>query len=102
MTHRLKRLANLIKNNQGQIVQQWKMRVASLPRTKHWDEPLLVDHMPDLLREISEALMAPPNLLMFEQPAHGPKKHGESRFALGFDVQEVVAEYNLLREILQQ
>jgi signal transduction histidine kinase len=98
----LKRLADIITDHQQQIIDDWKSKARELPRARYLDEPLLVDHMPDLLKELSTALVAAPNLSLFEISAHSSRKHGESRFALGFDVEQVLAEYNLLRETLQR
>ena len=105
MSDDLRRLASLVgnKESQTQIINQWKNAVRKLPRAAHLDEPLLLDHIPNLLDEISSALTNAQNVSILEMKVHkSAEEHGAVRFKLGFDVEEVVAEFGLLRDIVQQ
>src|SRR5262245_21027759 len=82
---------------------QWKEAARKLPGAEHLDEPLLVDHMPQLLHEVSSALTEAPNLSILEiRSQKSAAEHGAVRFQLGFDVEEVIAEFGLLRDVLQR
>ena len=69
-----------------------------LPSAKHLDTPTLNDHVPALLDELVTAFRLvsdqtiPEALLEGSPPVHGLQRHQD-----GFDIVEVVAEYNILR-----
>src|SRR4030095_9738798 len=73
-----------------------------LPVAQHLDTPTLNDHVPDLLDELATALLTESDESMVEARLEGsPKAHGLERLRAGFDIVEVVAEYNVLRNALQ-
>jgi two-component system phosphate regulon sensor histidine kinase PhoR len=103
MNEYLSRLATLVEERQSQIIDQWKAVARKLPRAQRLDEPLLLDHMPQILHELSSALIHAQSLSIIEMRAHkSAKEHGAIRFQLGFDVEEVIAEFGLLRDAMQQ
>jgi len=103
MNENLNRLSTLIQQRQKEISDRWKATARKLPRTERLDEPLLLDHMPQMLRELSEALTDAQTHSVLEVRAHySAKEHGAIRFQLGFDVEEVVAEFGLLRDVIQE
>ena len=103
MNDHLSRLATLVDEKQDQIIDQWKAAASKLPRARHLTDPLLLDHMPQMLDELSSALIEAQSLSIIEMRAHkSAKEHGAIRFQLGFDVEEVVAEFGLLRDVVQQ
>ena len=65
------------------------------------DVPTLNDHIPDLLEELACELEACSEGSMIEGLKDYPVTHGLDRLRLGFDVEEVVAEYNALRGVIQ-
>jgi signal transduction histidine kinase len=72
--------------------------VKQLPSAKHLDEPALNDHVPALLDELVAAFESRSDETIPEALLHGtPPEHGMDRHRVGFDIVEVVAEYNILR-----
>jgi signal transduction histidine kinase len=103
MNENLTRLSTLIVERRNQIIDQWKTAAYRLPRAENLDELLLLDHMPQMLNELSSALTEAESLSILEMRAHkSAVEHGVIRFQLGFDVEEVIAEFGLLRDVLQQ
>ena len=94
----LNKLAELIKQERQTLLSQWRLQVRALPSAKHLDTPTLNDHMPSLLGELAKELRSnsestiPEALLEESPPAHGLQRLQEA-----FDIEEVVAEYNILR-----
>jgi two-component system, OmpR family, phosphate regulon sensor histidine kinase PhoR len=77
---------------------QWRQQVKQLPSAKNLDLPALNDHIPDLLDEIAAALQSRSRETIPEAMAEGsPPAHGLQRLQESFEIEEVVAEYNILR-----
>jgi two-component system, OmpR family, phosphate regulon sensor histidine kinase PhoR len=100
--HDLSRFAELIQRHREDLLGKWRDEVRLLPAASDLDTPTLNDHIPPLLDELAAALRASQfqSILDFEL-ANSPKQHGLQRLRAGFDIVEVVAEYNILRELLQ-
>jgi signal transduction histidine kinase len=97
----LKWFAETIRQRRGQLLERWRGEVRRLPAARNLDVPTLNDHIPPLLDGLITALLAgrAESVLDLELE-HSPRIHGTERFRAGFDIVEVVAEYNILREIL--
>ena len=98
----LDKLAALIRQERESLLEQWRGDVRHIPGATDLDTPTLNDHIPDLLEELATTLQAEQDNAMRE--AHmelNPKAHGLQRLRDGFDIVEVVAEYNVLRSALQ-
>jgi signal transduction histidine kinase len=94
----LNRLASLIKEQRTDVLSQWRKQVRELPSARNLDNPTLIDHMPGLLDELIAALKRSPDLTIPQALAgQSPTAHGLQRIEDGFDIEEVVAEYNILR-----
>jgi signal transduction histidine kinase len=94
----LNQLAALIREERDALLERWRQQVKQLPSAKHLDIPALNDHIPDLLNEIAAALQARSRETIPEALAEGsPPAHGFQRLQEAFDIEEVVAEYNILR-----
>ena len=94
----LDKLAALIKQEQTVLLSQWRQQVKELPSAKHLDTPTLNDHIPGLLDELAVALRSRSDETIPEALCVGtPPAHGLQRVQDGFDIEEVVAEYNILR-----
>ena len=99
----LDRLAALIKQEHHDLLVRWRQQVRQLPSAKHLDTPTLNDHIPQLLDELVTALRAMSDETISEALCEGsPPAHGLQRVADGFDIAEVVAEYNILRGCLHE
>ena len=97
----LNHLANLIKKERQTLLSQWRLQVRELPSARHLDTPTLNDHMPNLLDELvtelkSNSEQTIPEVLL----EASPREHGLQRLQEAFDIEEVVAEYNILRGCL--
>jgi two-component system phosphate regulon sensor histidine kinase PhoR len=94
----LGKLAALIKHEQATLLSRWREQVRLLPSAKGLDTPTLNDHVPPLLDELALAFQQaaeaaiPKPLIEGSAPLHGSQRYQE-----GFDMVEVVAEYNILR-----
>jgi two-component system phosphate regulon sensor histidine kinase PhoR len=94
----LNELAALIKRERDALLSQWREQVRQLPSAKDLDTPALNDHVPALLDELVTAFHSLSDQTIPEALLEGsPPVHGTQRFQDGFDIVEVVAEYNILR-----
>ena len=94
----LDRLAALIVSKRELLLSWWREQVRQLPSAKHLDVPTLNDHVPALLDELAAALRDVDDQTIAEALVEGnPPIHGLERYEHGFDIIEVVSEYNILR-----
>ena len=98
----LDQLAALIRRERDTLLSGWRQQVRKLPAAQHLDTPTLNDHVPQLIEELAAALQARsgetiPEALSETSPEASPPAHGLQRVADGYDIEEVVAEYNILR-----
>jgi two-component system, OmpR family, phosphate regulon sensor histidine kinase PhoR len=94
-------LAALIRSERGTLLAEWRQVVGQLPVTRGLDVPTLNNHIPDLLDELADELEAYSDESMVGELKKNSVIHGLDRLRLGFDVEEVVAEYNALRGVIQ-
>lgn len=94
----LNQLAALIKQERQALLVNWRIQVRALPSARHLDIPTLNDHMPGLLDELAAELKSNSELTIPEALLEeSPQAHGLQRLQDAFDIEEVVAEYNILR-----
>lgn len=94
----LVRLAGLIRRDRDAVLARWRQQVRQLPSARDMDTPTLNDHVPVLLEELAQALQSVSDESIPEAMLEGsPPMHGIQRCKDGFDIVEVVAEYNILR-----
>jgi two-component system, OmpR family, phosphate regulon sensor histidine kinase PhoR len=94
----LNTLAGLIEREREALLSRWRLQVKQLPSAKHLDTPTLNDHVPELLAELAAAFRSIADQTIPEALVEGtPSAHGLQRHQDGFDIVEVVAEYNILR-----
>lgn len=94
----LDQLAVLIVQEREALLLRWRQQVRELPSARDLDVPTLNDHIPRLLVELAEALQLKSEQSIPEALSEGsPKTHGFQRLQDAFDIEEVVAEYNILR-----
>jgi two-component system phosphate regulon sensor histidine kinase PhoR len=95
----LDKLAALIKQERDALLSRWRQQVRQLPSAQHLDSPTLNDHIPGLLDELATALESRSDETIPEALSEGspPARGGLQRVQDGFDIEEVVAEYNILR-----
>jgi len=94
----LNELAALIRQERDALLSSWRQQVRQLPSARNLDTPTLNDDGPQLLDELADALKSRSDRTIPEALAKGsPPVHGVVRFREGYDIEEVVAEYNILR-----
>ncbi len=97
----LNELAALIRRERDTLLSQWRGQVRNLPSAKDLDTPALNDHVPPLLDELVDAFRLVSDQTIPEALLEGsPPAHGMQRFQDGFNIVEVVAEYNILRSCI--
>ncbi|HUF19920.1 MAG TPA: HAMP domain-containing sensor histidine kinase [Burkholderiales bacterium] len=94
----LEQLAMLIRSERESLLSRWREQVRGLSSAQHLDAPTLNDHLPQLIEELACALEARSDETIPEAlDATSPPIHGLQRVEDGYDIEEVVAEYNILR-----
>ena len=94
----IEKLAELINQQRDAILARWRKQVRELPSARQLDVPSLNDHMPLLLVELALVLKSKTDQTIPEALSDGSAPaHGLQRASEDFDIQEVVAEYNILR-----
>jgi signal transduction histidine kinase len=94
----LDELARLIERDREDLLARWRAQARELPAARNLDVPTLNDHIPLLLVELAAALRAGTDETIPHALLDGsPPIHGLQRVKDAFDIEEVVAEYNVLR-----
>ena len=94
----LDRLPALIRRERDALLYRWREQVRELPSAQHLDVPTLNDHVPQLIDALAAALKARSGDTIPEALSEAsPPAHGLQGVQDGFDIVEVVAEYNILR-----
>src|SRR5688572_32652339 len=94
----LDQLAALVKQERQALLSRWRQQVRHLPSARQLDVPTLNDHIPGLLDELAAALQSKSDQTIPEALSESsPPAHGLQRLQEAFDIEEVTAEYNILR-----
>lgn len=94
----LDQLAALVIKEREALLSRWRRQVRHLPSASQLDVPTLNDHIPGLLDELAAALRSKSDQTIPEALSESsPPAHGLQRLQEAFDVEEVTAEYNILR-----
>lgn len=94
----LDQLATILVRDRDLLLANWRKQVRQLPSAKNLDTPTLNDHIPLLIDELAAALRKKDEETISESLREGsPPAHGLQRVHDGFDIEEVVAEFNILR-----
>jgi signal transduction histidine kinase len=100
-TQNLQRLAALINDRRDELLADWRTQVRLLPGAADLDAPTINDEVPHLLNSLAEELIRHSEEVDAEVRG-ASAEHGLLRWQAGFDVTEVVAEYNILRCCVQE
>lgn len=96
--HDLDQLCALVRREREALLARWRERVRQLPSAQHLDAPTLNDHVPRLIEELARAFETRSDETIAEALRAGSSSaHGSQRVLDGYDIEEVVAEYNILR-----
>jgi len=98
MVNDLQNLGDLLARESPALMARWRQQVRELPSARHLDIPTLNDHVPQLVQELTVALRSKSEQTISEALKEtSPHAHGLQRLQEAFDIEEVVAEYNILR-----
>src|SRR5215471_1836848 len=95
----VRRLSDFIRARREDIVQDWASRVQSLSPARELSNSAIVDHLPLILARVAD---------MVEAAQTGkavslgdlPRRHAVDRLGRGFDFDQIVVEFNLLRRAI--
>jgi two-component system phosphate regulon sensor histidine kinase PhoR len=97
MINQLPALAVALHANRATLFASWQAVVCELPGAANLDGPALRDHIPQFIDEMIAAIARRDEEAVGQGGAGSPLEHGIQRLAAGFDIKEVVREYNVLR-----
>jgi signal transduction histidine kinase len=98
MNPKLTALAAVLREQKATVVSRWKAVVSELAGAEGLDAPTLRDHIPQFLDEMITAIASPNDFAVVGSSGLGsPLEHGAQRLDAGFNIKEVVVEYNILR-----
>ena len=90
------RLAALIEEQKDEIIARWSRRVHQVLGLNANEQPQLIDHLPDLLDELSTQLAE-----QIEEPViRSSRMHGQHRKQAGFDIKGLVCEFGIIQEVI--
>ncbi|MBC7770952.1 MAG: sensor histidine kinase [Pyrinomonadaceae bacterium] len=91
-------MADLVVQERESLLARWRQLVRELPSAEGLDVPTLNDHIPGLLDDLVRALRSKREQTIPEAvKQNNAKTHGLQRLENDFDIEEIVAEYNVLR-----
>jgi two-component system, OmpR family, phosphate regulon sensor histidine kinase PhoR len=98
MNPKLAALAAVLREQKDTVVSRWKAVVGELAGAAGLDASTLRDHIPQFLDEMITAIASRNESAVVGTSGLGsPLEHGVQRLAAGFNIKEVVVEYNILR-----
>jgi PAS domain S-box-containing protein len=95
-----RRLADFLRQRHDEILKRWERDVSRLRPAKFLSRPALLDHIPDFLRQLADFVSASRDHHSTVPPQQFPVVHAIERLDVGYDLDEVVAEYAILRECI--
>ena len=101
LTKHLMRLADLLEGRVDTIIGAWKDEVARTMR-RALDESPVTNSLSDLIRELAENLRnAKSGRAQKDKFGQAPIEHATRCVKAGLDIEEVIIEYSVLRDVLQ-
>jgi len=92
------KIASLISQEREVLLTRWREQVRRLASAQLLDKPTLDDHIPGFLDQLALILRSKSEETIPERVQEAKAQlHGLQRLHDGFDLEEVVAEYNILR-----
>src|SRR3954447_3515115 len=97
----LDQLARLIQQERDALLARWREQVGHLVSARALDTPTLNDHIPTFLGELAAAFRSRSDETIAQALLDGSApSHGLQRVKDAFDIEEIVAEYNILRDCI--
>ena len=95
MHESLNAAARILRESKPALIDHWHAAVRRLPGAAQLGSLALRDHIPQFIDEMITAICRETEVS--ESSPGSPVEHGIHRLASGFDIKEVVSEYNILR-----
>lgn len=95
-----RRLADFLRERHGEIMARWEAEVRRMRPARFLSRPVLIDHVPDFLRQLAEFVGEARENDRATPPDEFPVVHALERLDLGYDLAEVVEEYGILRQCI--
>lgn len=97
-------LSQSLINNSPFIIKDWEEQVRSrIKNSRGEDSSILIDHLPELIKNIAESLNAQPSKNIINQLANKShaREHGKFRAdSSNFSLSELIKEYSILRDVI--
>ncbi len=100
----LVRLAGFLTEERDALMERWREQVCALPSAAALDTPALNDHVPGWIADLAIQLTQADGGNLGEDAGTEPipLAHGLQRFEDGFDIEEIVVEYGILRDCVYE
>ncbi len=95
-------LARFLRDHRDHILERWTAEVLRLPRASELARPALIDHVPELLDALIGALEGGDDAALAHSNLVASNEHATQRLDQGYDLRDVVAEYGVLRKVIEQ
>lgn len=96
--NQLAALSVVLREQKQTLISRWKAVVSELAGAAHLNALALRDHIPQFIDEMIAAIASRHDSAVVGKSGQGsPLEHGSQRLAAGFNIKEVVEEYNILR-----
>ena len=95
-----RRLSDFLRTHREKILLDWLAAVRKLAPARDLDQPLLLDHLPQFLDDLTDFLDEVRAGHPAAEPTKPPTMHALERLEVGYDLAHVVEEYAILRECI--
>jgi signal transduction histidine kinase len=95
-------LAEFLRSRHAEIITRWVAAVRALPQARRLDRPRLLDHIPKILELITDLVETGiyNGGVARALPQTPPDLHALTRLDEGYDLETVISEYTVLREVI--
>ncbi|MBV8854744.1 MAG: sensor histidine kinase, partial [Sinobacteraceae bacterium] len=93
-------LSRLLAGRKEQILDRWIQRSGYVHHHERFSRQQLRDHLPQFLEEVAAALSEATASSSQRAPKHASTAHGVQRLRIGYDLVQVLREYELLADCL--
>ena len=91
-----RRLCDFLRERQDDVIGDWTRRMRSLSPARDLSDPAIRDHLPQILMRIADIVESAQTGASVSLE-NLPKDHAVDRLGRGFDLDQIVTEYSLLR-----
>lgn len=95
----VRRLSDFIRARKDEIVHDWATRVRSLSPARELSYAAIVDHLPVILARVADMVEAADTGAAISL-GDLPQNHAVDRLGRGFDFDQIVVEFNVLRRVI--